>query len=121
MKRKYGFLFSLILLLMIPTTPTVSFGPESWTRAGYRLVEGRHTWRHSEPHHHLRHAQSGGNLGPDQLRDRKLPANQVVFLNAGTYTIASGINFGSTNNVTLRGPARIKPFSISRAVTIVEA
>src|SRR5260370_11316101 len=31
------------------------------------------------------------------------PANQVVFLNAGTYTIASGINFGSTNNVTLRG------------------
>ena len=31
------------------------------------------------------------------------PANQVVYLNAGTYTIASGINFGSRSNVTLRG------------------
>ena len=31
------------------------------------------------------------------------PAGQVVFLNAGTYTISSGINFGARNNVTLRG------------------
>jgi len=31
------------------------------------------------------------------------PSNQVVFLNAGTYTLSSGINFGSKSNVTLRG------------------
>src|SRR5437879_1415262 len=31
------------------------------------------------------------------------PANQVVFLSAGTYTIGSGINFGGHSNVTLRG------------------
>lgn len=31
------------------------------------------------------------------------PANQVVYLNAGTYTIASGINFNGHNKVTLRG------------------
>jgi hypothetical protein len=31
------------------------------------------------------------------------PANQVVFLNAGTYTIASGISFNGHSNITLRG------------------
>jgi hypothetical protein len=31
------------------------------------------------------------------------PANQVVFLNAGTYNLSSGITFGSKSNVTLRG------------------
>lgn len=31
------------------------------------------------------------------------PANQVVFLSAGTYTLSGGITFGATNNVTLRG------------------
>lgn len=31
------------------------------------------------------------------------PANQVVFLNAGTYTLAAGINFNGHSNVTLRG------------------
>ncbi len=31
------------------------------------------------------------------------PANQVVFLNAGTYSGLSGINFTGTNHVTLRG------------------
>src|SRR5207249_6587087 len=31
------------------------------------------------------------------------PAGQVVFLNAGTYNIAGGINFAGHSNVTLRG------------------
>lgn len=31
------------------------------------------------------------------------PANGVVYLNAGTYSIASGISFNGTSNVTLRG------------------
>jgi hypothetical protein len=31
------------------------------------------------------------------------PANEVVYLNAGTYTIASGITFNGHSNVTLRG------------------
>lgn len=31
------------------------------------------------------------------------PANEVVFLNAGTYQLASGINFNGRSNVTLRG------------------
>src|SRR5437879_738018 len=31
------------------------------------------------------------------------PAGGVVFLNAGTYALASGITFGGRSNVTLRG------------------
>src|SRR5256885_14959291 len=31
------------------------------------------------------------------------PANGVVFLNAGTYTLSAGITFGGRNSVTLRG------------------
>src|SRR5437773_5793009 len=31
------------------------------------------------------------------------PSGQVVFLNAGTYSLSSGINFSGTSNVTLRG------------------
>ena len=31
------------------------------------------------------------------------PSGQVVFLNAGTYNLGSGIDFGSKSNVTLRG------------------
>jgi hypothetical protein len=31
------------------------------------------------------------------------PANQVVFLNAGTYNLAAGIDFANRSNVTLRG------------------
>src|SRR5712692_5020979 len=31
------------------------------------------------------------------------PAGQVVFLNAGTYTLSLGIDFGGKSNVTLRG------------------
>ena len=31
------------------------------------------------------------------------PANQVVFLNAGTYNLTSGITFGAKSDVTLRG------------------
>jgi hypothetical protein len=31
------------------------------------------------------------------------PANQVVFLNAGTYNLSSGINFAGHSNATLRG------------------
>jgi hypothetical protein len=31
------------------------------------------------------------------------PANQVVFLTAGTYTLGAGIDFGGHSNVTLRG------------------
>ena len=37
------------------------------------------------------------------------PANQVVFLNAGTYNI-TGLNFGSKNNVTLRGAGPDRTF-----------
>ncbi|PYX52343.1 MAG: hypothetical protein DMG76_29475 [Acidobacteria bacterium] len=31
------------------------------------------------------------------------PASQVVFLKAGTYNLSSGVDFGATSNVTLRG------------------
>ncbi len=31
------------------------------------------------------------------------PSNQVVYLNAGTYNLSSGIDFGGHSNVTLRG------------------
>lgn len=31
------------------------------------------------------------------------PANQVVYLNAGTYTLSGGINFNNKSNVTIRG------------------
>jgi hypothetical protein len=31
------------------------------------------------------------------------PANQVIYLNAGTYQLAGGIDFGGRSNVTLRG------------------
>src|SRR5205823_14446247 len=31
------------------------------------------------------------------------PANQVVFLNAGTYNLSAGIDFANRSNVTLRG------------------
>src|SRR6267378_3006141 len=37
------------------------------------------------------------------------PSNQVVFLNAGTYNL-TGLNFGSKNNVTLRGAGPDKTF-----------
>src|SRR6202171_3341857 len=36
------------------------------------------------------------------------PANQVVFLNAGTYNLSGGINFGGHSNVTLRGAGPIQ-------------
>jgi hypothetical protein len=40
------------------------------------------------------------------------PANQVVFLNPGTYTLSSGIDFGNHSNVTLRGAGADQTFLI---------
>src|ERR1700737_1280171 len=37
------------------------------------------------------------------------PANQVVFLNAGTYNLSGGINFGAHNNVKLRAARPVQP------------
>jgi hypothetical protein len=40
------------------------------------------------------------------------PANQVVFLNAGTYNLSAGITFNGKNNVTLRGAGPDKTFLV---------
>src|SRR6266436_2636348 len=40
------------------------------------------------------------------------PSNQVVFLNAGTYNLSSGIVFNNKSNVTLRGAGPDKTFLI---------
>lgn len=40
------------------------------------------------------------------------PSNQVVYLNAGTYNLSSGIDFGSHDNVTLRGAGPSKTFLV---------
>ena len=40
------------------------------------------------------------------------PAGQVVLLGAGTYTLATGINFANRDNVTLRGAGADKTFLI---------
>lgn len=40
------------------------------------------------------------------------PSNQVVFLNAGTYNLSSGIDFGGNDNVTLRGAGPSKTFLV---------
>ena len=104
MKRKYGFLFSLILLLMIPTTAygqlwTGIIDPSraiDWSKAGIPGGIPNRTTICATLNPGATSAQINSAIA-------SCPANQVVFLNAGTYTIASGINFGSTNNVTLRG------------------
>ena len=44
------------------------------------------------------------------------PANGVVFLNAGTYTLSSGITFGGRSNVTLRGAGPDRTFLIFTGV-----
>src|SRR5437867_12145411 len=40
------------------------------------------------------------------------PSGQVVFLNAGTYNLSSGITFGGKSNVTLRGAGADQTFLI---------
>src|SRR2546423_1913309 len=40
------------------------------------------------------------------------PSGQVVFLNAGTYNLSSGIIFNNKSNVTLRGAGADKTFLI---------
>jgi hypothetical protein len=45
-------------------------------------------------------------------RHRRLPRGQVVLLGAGTYTLASGIDFANHSNVTLRGAGADKTFLI---------
>src|SRR5579859_6506686 len=40
------------------------------------------------------------------------PGGQVVFLNAGTYNLSSGIDFGGHSNVTLRGAGANQTFLV---------
>src|ERR1051326_1052900 len=40
------------------------------------------------------------------------PDNQVVFLNAGTYTLSAGIDFSHNSNVTVRGAGANKTFLV---------
>jgi hypothetical protein len=56
---------------------------------------------------------------PDQINSAiaSCPANQVVFLNAGTYNLSSGIVFQNKNNVTLRGAGPDKTFLVFTAGT----
>src|SRR5690242_11823690 len=43
------------------------------------------------------------------------PSGQVVYLNAGTYNLSSGITFGKTDNVTLRGAGANQTFLVFSA------
>ncbi len=103
MKRKYGFLFSLILLLMIPTT---AYG-QLWTG----IIDPSRAIDWSNP------GIPGGipnrtticatlNPGATSAQiDSAIAAcnNGVVFLNAGTYSLSGGITLRGKSNVTLRG------------------
>src|SRR5260370_16019700 len=104
MKRKYGFLFSLMLRLMIPTTAygqlwTGIIDPSraiDWSKAGVvGGVPNRTTICQT--------LNPGATSAQINSAIASCPANQVVFLNAGTYSGLGGINFTGTNNVTLRG------------------
>lgn len=44
-------------------------------------------------------------------------SGQVVFLNAGTYTLSSGITFSGTSNVTLRGAGADQTFLVINGTT----
>src|SRR5229473_3146764 len=104
MKRKNGLLFPLILLLMVPTTAyaqlwTGIIDPSraiDWSKAG---IPG------GIPSRTTICATLNPGATSTQINNAiaSCPANQVVFLNPGTYTISGGINFGSTSNVPLRG------------------
>ncbi len=113
MKRKYGFLFSLILLLMIPTTAygqlwTGIIDPSraiDWSNAGVPGGIPNRTTICATLSPGATSAQINSAIG-------SCPANQVVFLNAGTYNLSSGIVFNNKSNVTLRGAGPDKTFLI---------
>ncbi len=104
MKRKYGLLFSLILLLMVPTTAyaqlwTGIIDPSraiDWSKAGIPGgIPNRTTICAT--------LNPGATSATINSAIASCPANQVVFLNAGTYSLSAGINFTGKSNVTLRG------------------
>src|SRR5690349_1571851 len=104
MKRKYGLLFSLILLFMVPTSAhaqlwTGIIDPSraiDWSKAG---IPG------GIPNRTIICAtlNPGATAAQINAAIASCPANQVVFLSAGTYNLSSGITFSGSNNVTLRG------------------
>ena len=102
MRRKTLLLFSLVLLCL-PTYSRAQTNPEiipadrriDWSQAGIPGgIPNRTT------------ICATFNPGAPAAQINKAIAactNGVVYLNAGTYTLSSGITFGGTSNVTLRG------------------
>src|SRR5713226_339845 len=104
MKRKYGLLFSLIFLLMVPTVTyaqlwTGIIDPSraiDWSKAGIPGgIPNRTTMCAT--------LNPGATAAQINSAIAACPAGQVVFLNAGTYNLTGGIDFSGYNNVTLRG------------------
>src|SRR5437879_1453535 len=104
MKRKYGLLFSLILLSMVPTNAygqlwTGIVDPSraiDWSKAG---IPG------GIPNRTTICATLNPGATASQINSAiaSCPSGQVLFLNAGTYNLSSGITFANKSNVTLRG------------------
>src|SRR5260370_34540647 len=109
MKRKYGFLFSLILLLMVPTTAytqlwTGIIDPSralDWSKAGIPGGIPNRTTICST----INAATYGNGIsdatGGIQAALNGWPSGQVASLSAGTVLIYG--NLGVPSNVTLRG------------------
>ena len=104
MRRQWSFAFGFILLLAIPATSHAQL----WS--GIIDPSRAIDWSHA--------GMSGGipnrtticaTLNPGATSAQinaaiaNCPANQVVYLNGGTYNIGSGITFAGHNSVTLRG------------------
>src|SRR5713226_1481497 len=105
MKRKYGLLFSLIFLLMVPTVTyaqlwTGIIDPSraiDWSKAGIPGgIPNRTTICTT--------LNPGATAAQINSAIAACPSRQVVKLAAGTYNLSAGIEFKSgTSNVTLRG------------------
>ncbi len=104
MKRKQSLLFSLTLLLMISTSARAQLwsgiiDPSraiDWSNVG---IPG------GIPNRTTICATLNPGATATQINSAiaSCPSGQVVYLNAGTYNLSSGIDFSGSNNVTLRG------------------
>jgi len=99
MRPNKSFLLSLVLLCC--STP-------SYAQTGSSIRAGASTGRMPAYQAAFRIAPSSAarSIGRDGLADQRCIGacnNGVVFLNAGTFTLSSGIDFAGKSSVTLRG------------------
>jgi len=104
MRRLHRFLLSLLFLLILgPSSYSYAqawsgiIDPSraiDWSRAGANVSNRTTICATLSP---------GASSAQIDSAIASCPANQVVFLNAGTYSLSGGITFSGHNNVTVRG------------------